>query len=150
MFGGGRRRSRSSSTERGVEMTTFSQTQITRARSGSFTGRIDDSPQGKRTGYAEFKFSATTGVFDVKTIASDSKGGGSRMMAKMEHLAREHGATSMETATSRPGFFKKVGFDYTPQQKAFNARKYTAEQLEAQESNRGEGGGGFMMSKDLT
>lgn len=144
-------RSRSNSnTPDEFEMTTFSKTTTTRQRSGSFTGRIDDSPNGQRTGYAEFAYSQTSGTFDVQTIASDSPGGGRRMMEQMERLAREAGARSMETATSRPGFFKKTGFDYTPDQQRINARKYSPEQLSRHENNRGaEGGGGFHMKKDL-
>lgn len=133
-----------------IEMTTFNQPRITtRSRSGSFTGHIDDTVESRRSGYAHFSFSHSTGEFDVKTIVSGARGGGTRMMEKMEHLAREHGATSMVTATSRPGFFQKVGFDYTPSQKKINALKYTADELRAQENNHNEGGGGFMMSKDL-
>jgi hypothetical protein len=71
------------------------------------------------------------------------------MMSQMEGIAGEHGAVAMETATSRPGFFKASGFDYTPAQDATNQRKYTALELREQEQNRGEGGGGFMMHKPL-
>lgn len=142
-------RRRSSNSEHGIEMTTFSETSIRRSRSGSFTGTIVDSPGGRRGGYSEFAYSKRSGVFDVKTIASDVSGGGKRMLSQMENIAREHGATSMETATSRPGFFKKSGFDYTPGQHQLNQRKYTALELQTQEDNRGEGGGGFMMHKIL-
>lgn len=142
-------RRRGTEHESGTEMTTFSQTTIKRQRSGSFTGGITDSPHGRETGYSEFSYSARTGVFDVKTIASEERGGGARMLSQMEGVAREHGATAMETATSRPGFFKRSGFDYTPQQQATNARKYTPIELSEQEANREERGGGFMMRKPL-
>ena len=131
-------------------MTTFSETTVKRARSGSFTGHIDDSPQGIKTGYAKFSYSKKSRVFDVKTIASNAKGGGSRMMTQMESLARENSATKMETATSRPGFFQKMGFDYTPQQKQINTLKYKSQELKHHENNRGEeSGGGFLMFKPL-
>jgi hypothetical protein len=140
---------RSSSSTHDIEMTTFSETSIKRSRSGSFTGRIVDSPGGRRSGYSDFAYSARTGVFDVKTIVSDAHGGGKRMLSQMEGIARQHGATSMETATSRPGFFKKSGFDYTPGQHLINQRKYTASELQEQENNREERGGGFVLHKPL-
>jgi len=142
-------RKRGSNDEHGIEMTTYSETSIRRSRSGSFTGTIVDSPSGRRSGYSEFTYSQRTGVFDVKTIASDVSGGGKRMLSQMESIAREHGANAMETATSRPGFFKKGGFDYTPEQHLINQRKYAGLELQRQEENRGEGGGGFMMRKIL-
>ncbi len=142
-------RRRSSSNEHGIEMTTFSETSIKRSRSGSFTGTTIDSPTGQRTGYSDFSFSARSGVFDVKTIVSNQAGGGSRMMARMEKVAREEGARSMQTATSRPGFFKKMGFDYTEGQKGINQRKFSALELQKQEANREEGGAGFEMEKRL-
>ena len=131
-------------------MTTFSRTEITRARSGSFTGHTIDSPHGVPSGNASFSYSQSRREMDLTNIVSGAPGGGARMMQVAEEVARSAGATSMVTATSRPGFFKKMGFDYTPAQHEINARKYTANELSAQENNKGrDGGGGFSMHKSL-
>lgn len=132
-------------------MTTFSRTETSqRTRSGSFTGKTIDSPGGVPSGNASFRYSGTTRQMDLTSISSTAPGGGGRMMQIAEQVARSSGAREMVTATSRPGFFKKMGFDYTPEQHELNAKKYTAGELAAQENNKGvEGGGGFAMHKPL-
>ena len=62
------------------------------------------------------------------------------------------GATTLVTATSRPGFFRKMGFDYTEQQKRTNALKEERDPglVARDENNKGEqGGGGYGMFKPL-
>lgn len=124
-----------------IEMKTFSITNIVPQQGGDFKGTID-LPSGS---YAEFCYYANVGVFDVKTISSEAKGDGSKMMRMVLNEAAHCKAKRMETATSRPGFFKRFGFDYTDAQKITNAKKFTVEQLEKEEANRGDGGGGFAM-----
>lgn len=123
-----------------------------RGRSGSFSGQLVTHSAWTHTGTTDYYFSATRREMDVQHIQSHAPGSGSQMIQAVESRAREVGATSMVTATSRPGFFKKMGFDYTEQQKQTNARKEIQEpgKLARDESNKGEqGGGGYGMFKTL-
>ena len=81
-----------------IEMTTFSRTEITRARSGSFTGHTIDSPHGVPSGNASFSYSQSRREMDLTNIVSGAPGGGARMMQVAEEVARSAGATSMVTA----------------------------------------------------
>lgn len=133
----------------GLEMTTFNQPQITRSRSGSFTGSLDYVKDARPAGNVSFRFSQRSGVFDVTHIVSHAPGVGREMMGRVEDIARQSQARSMETATSRPGFFKRMGFDYTDGQKEINRHRYSADELVREEQNRGAAGGGFVMHKPL-
>lgn len=123
-----------------------------RGRTGSFSGQLVTHSGWTHTGTIDYDFSATRREMDVQHIQSHAPGSGSQMMQAVESRAREVGATSMVTATSRPGFFKKMGFDYTEQQKQTNALKEARDPglVARDESNKGEqGGGGYGMFKRL-
>lgn len=123
-----------------------------RKRSGSFSGQMVMHDAWTHTGTVDYHFSGRDNSMDVQHIQSHVQGSGSMMMQAVEARAREVGAKSMVTATSRPGFFKKMGFDYTDQQKVTNALKESLEpgKLARDESNKGEqGGGGYGMFKPL-
>ncbi|HEY1137980.1 MAG TPA: hypothetical protein VGE64_10860 [Xanthomonadaceae bacterium] len=123
-----------------------------RGRSGSFSGQLVTHSGWTHTGTTDYSFSATRREMDVQNIQSHAPGAGSQMMQAVESRARDVGATSMVTATSRPGFFKKMGFDYTEQQKRTNTLKEARDPglVARDESNKGEqGGGGYGMFKPL-
>jgi hypothetical protein len=123
-----------------------------RGRSGSFSGQLVAHSGWAHTGTTDYYFSATHNTMDVQHIQSHAPGSGSQMMQAVEARARQVGATEMVTATSRPGFFKKMGFDYTEQQKRTNALKEERDPglVARDESNKGEqGGGGYGMFKTL-
>lgn len=123
-----------------------------RKRSGSFKASIDlvRTADDVSKGYVNFGYSATHRTVSVDTIVSDVPGGGSKLHQALEQYAGQStNARRLETATSRPGYFKKMGYDYTKQQHLTNARKYRPTELVAQEKNRGSGGGGFSMEKPL-
>jgi hypothetical protein len=123
-----------------------------RGRSGSFSGQLVTHSAWTHTGTTDYHFSANRREMDVQHIQSHAPGSGLQMMQAVESRAREVGATSMVTATSRPGFFKKMGFDYTEQQKRTNALKEELDpgKLARDENNKGEqGGGGYGMFKPL-
>lgn len=121
-------------------------------RKGSFSGQLVTHSGWKHTGTTDYYFSATRREMEVRHIQSLAPGSGSQMMQAVESRAREVGATTMQTATSRPGFFKKMGFDYTDLQKQTNARWEVADpgKVARDENNKGEqGGGGYGMFKPL-
>lgn len=123
-----------------------------RGRSGSFSGQLVTHSGWTHTGTTDYYFSATRRELDVQHIQSHAQGSGSQMMQAIESRAREVGASSMVTATSRPGFFRKMGFDYTEQQKQTNALKEALDpgKLARDENNKSEqGGGGYGMFKTL-
>lgn len=122
-----------------------------RKRSGSFSGELNLVEQGNRSkthGYVKFQYSHTHKDLFVDTIVSQVSGGGRKLHQGLEDIARHQSeATRMVTATSRPGYFMKMGYDYSGPQQQINQRKYTQQQLQVQEQNRSEGGGGFEMEK---
>lgn len=123
-----------------------------RGHRGSFSGQLVTHDAWTHTGTTDYYFSATRREMDVQHIQSHAPGSGSQMMQAVETRAREVGATSMVTATSRPGFFKKMGFDYTEQQKQTNALKEIQDpgKLARDENNKDQqGGGGYGMFKTL-
>ena len=123
-----------------------------RKRSGSFSEQLVTHSGWTHTGTTDYAFSATRREMDVQHIQSHAPGSGAQMMQAVEARAREVGATSMVTATSRPGFFKKMGFDYTDQQKRTNTLKEERDpgMVARDENNKGEqGGGGYSMFKPL-
>lgn len=123
-----------------------------RTRSGSFSGQLVTHSGWTHTGTTDYAFSATHREMHVQHIQSHAPGSGSQMMQAVEARAREVGATTLVTATSRPGFFRKMGFDYTEQQKRTNALKEERDPglVARDENNKGEqGGGGYGMFKPL-
>lgn len=70
------------------------------------------------------------------------------MHRQAEAMATEAGARRMKTATSQPGFFKKMGYDYTAKQKALNVHLGT-DVMQKAETRQEKGGSGFLMEKDL-
>jgi hypothetical protein len=123
-----------------------------RNRSGSFDGQLVMHQSWTHTGTTDFHYSGTRNELDVSHIQSHVPGVGTQMMQVVEERARALGATRMITATSRPGFFQRQGFDYTRQQQLINARREAAEpgRLARDENNRGQqAGGGYEMHKLL-
>lgn len=124
-----------------------------RERSGSFSGSLElleVADQPRHSGHVKFQYSATHNDFFVDTIVAGAVGGGAKMHQALEDIAlHQTDAKRMVTATSRPGYFRKMGYDYTATQQRTNQRKFTALELAQQEQNRDERGGGFEMEKVL-
>jgi hypothetical protein len=119
-----------------------------RKRSGSFSGSIGAFASEKRLGGLEYYYSKSKKSFETTTIDSKRQGIGiGRLMHDhAERLAERYGARRMITATSQPGFFKKMGYDYTKDQKDVNSGLDPVS-LEKSERSHQIAGPGFLMEK---
>ncbi len=135
--------------------------QETRKRSGSFTANLDMNDHQQKIGHLKYSYSATRNELEVDTIANlgkrpDIKGLGGVMfkMAEQHGIeaahSRGHESVRVTTATSQPGFFKKMNMVYSPEQEALNQLKHSPQELRKIESSpQEEGGHAFVMEKHI-
>ena len=141
--------------ERDSSQLTMRNAITSRKRSGSFTGQMTFQQSETTVGRLEYAYSRSNRELEVTDIAnlrksSTVRGLGTVMHQQAEEHAMELNARRMKAVTSQPGFFKKMGYDYTTQQQGLNRELgLSQEKLTTIESTPQKERPGFEMEKIL-
>ncbi|MBL8511709.1 MAG: hypothetical protein JNM52_08690 [Betaproteobacteria bacterium] len=133
------------------ELSMFHHAPSGRSRSASFDGHFSVQRDSAEVGKLAYHYSASKSTFEVLDIENRKgvPGLGGIMHRHAETFATELEAQRMTTATSQPGFFKKMGYNYTEAQRGINAAKFSPTELATAEAALQVKGAGFLMEKEL-